>query len=183
MDFYDIMLSQKLSGGGGITPTGTITITENGTFDVAQYADADVDVSSGDNVIASLLEKSITAINIPNGTKRIGEYAFYSCQQLADVAIPNTVTSVGGYAFRECGKLGSIDLPESITSIGSYAFRDCESLNNITVRNVSPPSLGSNALQNVPSTCAIFVPSESVDTYKSASGWSARANYIQAIQK
>jgi hypothetical protein len=34
------------SGSGGITPTGTIEITENGTHDVANYATAVVDVPS-----------------------------------------------------------------------------------------------------------------------------------------
>lgn len=33
-------------GGGGPTPTGTIEIDENGTYDVAAYASANVDVSS-----------------------------------------------------------------------------------------------------------------------------------------
>lgn len=47
---------------GGSTPTGTITITENGEgIDVAQYRYADVSVSGGISPLTILEEKSITS--------------------------------------------------------------------------------------------------------------------------
>lgn len=42
-----MIFNQTIAQGGGITPTGTISITQNGTHDVTQYASAEVNVASG----------------------------------------------------------------------------------------------------------------------------------------
>lgn len=57
----------KNGGGGGITPSGSIAITENGTYDVTEYAEAVVDVP------AHQPTGSITITE--NGTHNVGGYA------------------------------------------------------------------------------------------------------------
>ena len=63
MDLFEILFARKLGGGGGSTPTGTITITENtepgSPLDIAQYRYADVSVSGGSEPII-LNETTIT---------------------------------------------------------------------------------------------------------------------------
>lgn len=37
-------------GGGGVTPTGSLTVDENGTYDVTEYATVEVELPDGNLV-------------------------------------------------------------------------------------------------------------------------------------
>ena len=150
---------------------------------------------------------SLTSINIPSGVTSISDYtfryctamtactigndslltiiglqAFYDCSNLTSINIPSGVTSIGESAFYNCSNLTSINIPSGVTSIGGGAFQNCTSLISVTVKAENPPTLGADAFDSTHSDLVIYVPSESVETYKLALGWSSYANKIQEIQ-
>lgn len=123
----------------------------------------------------------LTTFNITNNITSIGELAFYNCTGLTSVTIPNSVTSIGYQTFCECSGLSSVIIPDSVTSINDGAFWGCTSLNSITVNATTPPTLLGNYVFRDTNDCPIYVPSSSVNAYKTANKWSTYASRIQAI--
>ena len=136
----------------------------------------------------------LTSVTIGNGVTTITPDVFNRCTSLKRVnsnvdgecIIPNSVTSIsnGNYntgAFGGCTSLTTVTIPNSVRSIGSWAFYGCTGLTSVTVQATTPPTLSNgNAFGNT-NNCPIYVPAESVDTYKAASGWSTLASRIQTI--
>ena len=128
--------------------------------------------------------RSLTSVTIPDSVTSIGSSAFYGCTSLTSVTIPDSVTTISKSAFSGCSSLTSVTIPDSVTSIGSFAFDGCSSLTSVYCKATTPPSLGSYAFKynigydyyNI--GCDIYVPTESVEAYKSASGWSEYADDI-----
>lgn len=125
--------------------------------------------------------RALQSITIPDSVTYIGDYAFYYCFDLEAITIPDFVTSIGNYAFYYCCALKTITIPDSVTSIGRYAFSDCSGLKSVYCKAATPPSLGNNPFNNypyLPPFFRIYVPTASVNAYKSASVWSEYATYI-----
>lgn len=123
----------------------------------------------------------LTSITIPDSVTEIWDDAFYGCSGLTSVTIGNGVTSIGGEAFYRCAALSSVTIGNSIESIGGSAFEYCSGLTSITLTALIPPYLGIGVFTRT-DNFQIYVPAESVDAYKSATGWSAYASRIHAIQ-
>lgn len=122
---------------------------------------------------------TLSSVSIPNSVTTIGGNAFNGCSGLTNITIPDGVTSIGYYVFSNCASLTNITIPNGVTSIGDYAFGGCSNLTSMTVEATTPPTLGSNVFLNTYPT--IYVPTESVETYKAATNWSSYASRIQAI--
>ena len=130
-----------------IAPTGSIEITSNGAVDVAEYAEASVNIADFKDFIGGTLTE-VTA-SMLNGITSIRNYAFRSCTSLTSITIPEGVTSIGASAFSGCTLLTSITIPEGVTSIGNYAFSGCRSLTSITIPE-GVTSIGANAFLDCP---------------------------------
>lgn len=57
---------------------------------------------------------TITAVEVPEKIRLIGESAFRECRNLRSVSLPNGVCELGAYAFRDCDMLERIEMPEKM---------------------------------------------------------------------
>ena len=135
--------------------------------------------------IAQYVEGNLFEItaNDLEGATTICPYAFYNCDTITGVTIPHGVTSIGYAAFGYCDKLVSITIPNSVSSIDDKAFAEGYSLKRVTLKALTPPTIKADTFSLVPAACVFEVPSEALNTYKSASGWSKIANQIVAIEE
>lgn len=155
------------------------------SFDVSRNYITDAVIPDG---VTSIVTQSfayftgLTSVTFPSTLTSIQANAFNGCTSLASIDLSGTaVTYINNYVFQDCTSLISADIPSSIMRISGSTFLRCSSLESLTVRATTPPELGYNALANTSANLVIYVPSESVETYKTASGWSAYASQIQAI--
>ena len=99
-------------------------------------------------------------------------------RKITEVTLDDRTTEIAQYAFYE-SDLTSITIGANVKIIGERAFQSCYRLNSVTINAVTPPTLGSRAMPS--KVRNIYVPTESVSAYQSASGWSSYASIISAI--
>ena len=108
------------------------------------------------------------------------------------------VAQIRGYTFYKCSSLTTVDLP-AMTSIALMAFAYCHSLTILILRNTTKVCTlaSTNAFSNcyhyhgtVNSTYNpaglkdgyIYVPASLIDSYKTATNWSAFATQFRALE-
>lgn len=171
MDYYDLLLSQKLNGGGGgITPSGTKSITANGTYDVTTYASADVNVSgwSSDDIAMKTISGNI---NLQTATK-IGDYAFYGTS-ITGINAPY-VTSLGTQAFSnteitELDNSFPLMVPStSNLSSNGYVFANMKKLKRVYLPNTGCWAAKLDTFRSCGELLVLRLPNQSGDAEQRA---------------
>ena len=123
----------------------------------------------------------LESIILPEGIDFYGTNVFANCSKLTSIVIPNSALSIPSSTFRYCTGLTSIDLGSGITSIGNlWVGNSNNALKTLICRAATPPT-SDWSLFNATALEHIYVPAASVDAYKAAANWSAKASIIEAI--
>ena len=151
----------------------------------------------------------LTSVTIPDSVTTIGIESFCGCSSLlefkgkyaydngrclmkdntiisyaaasgSEYTIPDGITTIGGYAFMGCENLTKVIIPSSVTVLNRCAFAFCSNLIEVYCMTTTPPTYGNQSFDGLSSNCKLYVPKESVNAYKTASGWKNYASYMVA---
>ena len=124
---------------------------------------------------------AFSKITISGSIERIGINAFESYDHVgghhAEIILQEGIKYIDAEAFYLCSN--SIELPSTILSIGKTGLGMVET---VSIKATTPPTVNGELFGNSGSALKnIYVPAESVETYKAADGWKDFADKIQAI--
>ena len=152
---------------------------------------------------------SLKSVTIPESVKTLGNAAFGCCTKLEyfygkfaasdnralivnntlnsyaagatidSYTIPENITEIGQNSFRNNAYLASVVIHSGVTKIGLQAFYICKKLKEVYCKATTPPSSASKMFDSNDTDRKIYVPTASVEAYKSAEGWSEYAKYIE----
>ena len=130
--------------------------------------------------------KYITSINLNDGIKSVGAYAFANVPWYTDLAeefaiagdgvlikyngtassvtLPENVKYIGGTVFQNNKTISAVNIHKNVVGIGREAFAGCTSLTELTI----PQSVASIGADAIPTSCKlnVYLPSAGYDYRK-----------------
>ena len=208
IDLVTIDLCPGQGGGGGVKPSGTLEISENGVFDVYSYASANVNVPTTGFNEREVTEGVYDIVNLNNSASYVHPYAlqsnlslmtvdlpdcavvnesaFYHCSNLKTVNLP-MCNRISSYAFRSCYSLSQMNLP-TVKTIGQSAFGACSALSSLTLCTdvywtipFGTRTYGGTPITNESSSASIYVRSDTYSLWISSQFWSSISSKFVSV--
>ena len=148
-----------------LTSIGKYVFTKCSKLKTIDLPDGIISIGEG-----AFSEAAIESITLPAGLTSLNKNVFSKCSKLKTITLPNGLISTEMYALSGTA-IETIDIPQGVTSIGARCFHDCTKLKSITCHAINPPTVGTYAFTNVNKSIPVFVPNESLQSYKTKSGW------------
>ena len=115
---------------------------------------------------------SLRSVHITDKETEISPNEFYGCTNLKNVRIGDGVTTIGDWAFSGCSSIDYFSFGSSVKTIGQEAFSDCTAMTKLISRATTPPSCGSQALDDINKwNCTLSVPKGYASAYQQAAQW------------
>ena len=160
--------------------TGDLVIP-NSVKSIGRNAFAGCEGFNGKLVLGSSLESIgeyafaasnfIGELSIPSSVTKIGRYAFDGAKGfVGGIVVPEGVTEIEDGTFRSCSGITSVTLLGQVSRLGNSAFSNCSALTEMVCYSTTPPDATYYTFDNTPLK-TIYVPSESLDLYKSTIIW------------
>lgn len=113
--------------------SGDSELRESEGKSVAQTPEKRGDGFKIENGVLKSYTGNESAVTVPQGVKRIDDFAFHKRDSLESIVLPESLESIGAHAFAVCHKLRRIDLPQTLEELGEWAFYDAQELREIHI--------------------------------------------------
>ena len=137
-----------------------------------------------DELVNSLIERTISGAYVNNTVTIIGKYGLAGCTKLTSVVLP-AVRIMDGHSMNGCSELIKADF-SNLQTIRYSTFYINNKLVTLIIRTQVVAKLEkTSAFTGTPiasGTGYVYVPSALVDSYKTATNWSTYADQIRAIE-
>ena len=137
-----------------------------------------------DELVNSLIERTISGTYVNNTVTIIGRYGLAGCTKLTSVVLP-AVRTTDGNSMNGCSALTKADF-SNLQNIRYSTFYSNKNLVTLIIRTQAVAKLeNTSAFKDTPIASGkgyVYVPSALVNSYKTATNWSTYADQIRAIE-
>ena len=140
--------------------------------------------SGSDELVNSLIDRTISGAYVNNTVTIIGRYGLSNCTKLTSVVLP-AVQITNANAMLGCSSLTKADF-SNLQHIQHSTFYGDKKFVTLIIRTQAVAKLDATSAfkdtRIASGTGYVYVPSALVDSYKTATNWSTYANQIRAIE-